>query len=336
MIRSYAGIIGAVAGIAGIWAGSAAAQQPANPPVLAPVVASPAAVPPGADGPYLLDALKVASPEEDPGFFFDLGVELLKPHLKATLTTPGPLLPGATDAPVFPVGTMDWTGAPQIVLGYRLPAGMGDVRVDYRLVSSSGTETIPGFDAAGASSLRTRLNLNQVDIDYRTAEFLTGGEEISPWFRRDLRAGFGIRVVSAFFDASATGQQLAEKASSIFAGVGPHGFLEYHQAVGDLPVALYTRISAAGVFGSIRQRFTQSLQTDGVLATAAFDTGHLSTGIGTIQGEAGVSWVVPIEQLPLRLSLGYTWERWWNFADTDDSRGELTLQGLFFRGEFRY
>jgi hypothetical protein len=338
MARAYAALVGLVAAVGGPAPGPLLAQTPADPVYLPPLPAHPAVVVPGADGPYLLDPDKLAPPAEQSGWFFALGAELLKPHLKARLSTPGPLLPGAVDAPVVPGGVLGWTGAPELLLGYHLPWAAGDLLVRYRLVSSSGNEDLPNFDSLGVGNLHSRLSLNQIDIDYQAREFLgIGGGDVSGWFRRDLRAGFGVRVMTAFFDETASGLQTTQlQARSTFAGLGPHGFLEYHQALGKLPLWLHTRVSTAGVLGPIRQRFSQAAQVDGAAATGFFDTGSENIGIGTIAGEVGLNWLLPSDRFPVRLTLAYTWERWWDFASTDFSTGELTLQGLVIRGEFRY
>jgi hypothetical protein len=38
----------------------------------------------------------------------------------------------------------------------------------------------------------------------------------------------------------------------------------------------------------------------------------------------------------LHFSFGYEYEHWWRVGEVADSHGELTLQGLFFRGEFGF
>ena len=38
----------------------------------------------------------------------------------------------------------------------------------------------------------------------------------------------------------------------------------------------------------------------------------------------------------LSFFLGYQFEQWWNLGRTDDSNAELTIQGVFVRGEWRY
>ena len=49
----------------------------------------------------------------------------------------------------------------------------------------------------------------------------------------------------------------------------------------------------------------------------------------------GVDWA-PQAFPNLHLSTGYLFERWWNVGETHGSQGEVTYQGVFFRGEWRY
>jgi hypothetical protein len=265
------------------------------------------------------------------GWFADLALGILKPHLKSRLTTPD----GFTPAINLPVAPLDWTAAPEFVLGYRLGEAAGEVRLSYRLVGSSGDETRPAFDAAGAGLLRSRLNVNTIDLDYVAPEVLTEGADIACAFLRDLRVGFGLRVATAFFDSHAAGQVVTdETVRSMFAGVGPRVFTELHKDVGVWGLAVYTRMAASGVFGPVRQRFGRTV--DGEPASAFFDTGHRSTGTGIGAIDAGLSWCPEWTQGRSRLTLAYTWERWWNLGRTDDSNAELTLQGIVLRVEIQY
>jgi|SRR5579883_357463 len=334
-------------------AAPARAQQPPGPPPaadpyrpqLTPPVIPPAAdplppgtVPPGADGPYAINAAVLYPPGQEIGWYANAGVGLVKPHLKAGLTTPNPLTAGNPAPPFVSASPLDWTGAPEVAVGYRFDKGAGEVLIDYRLVAAAGSTGLPLTDPAGPGTLRSRVNLNTVDIDYVAPEFLTpDGTDTSRWFRREFRAGFGVRVASAFFDSVAAGTHTPElRADSIFAGAGPHAFWEYRQHLGDRPLWFYSRVSAAGVLGRTRQRFAETDLVPGGTAVGGYDTGFLSNGLGTVGGEAGFSWANPFGMRDLRLTLAYSWERWWYFGQTNDSTAQLTIQGVVFRAEFRY
>jgi hypothetical protein len=267
---------------------------------------------------------------------FDIGV--MKPNLKTRLTTPDSFAT-PTGRPIsLPAATLDWAGVPQFSLGYRLGQGAGELQLAYRLLASAGSDVLPGLDPPVPGQLRTRLDVHTVDLDYISPEYVPGGGAVSPALLRELRGGVGLRAASAFFDSRATGAaRLPDThASSSFGGVGPRMFLELHQNLGRPDVQFYSRLSASGVLGPIRQRFSQTALTDAGQAAVLFDTGNRNIGIGILQAEAGVSWEPDPLGRRLRLTAAYSWERWWNFGRTDDSNAELTLQGLLLRAEFRY
>ena len=315
-----------------------AAPLPAAPvpPPVAP--ANPGTVPPGADGPFAINSAVLYPPGQEIGWYATAGVGLLKPHLAARLTTPGPLTAANPNPPFLGAAPLDWTGAPEVGVGYRLDKGAGEFFANYRLVAAAGSGPLLGTDPGGPGIVHSRLNLNTVDLDYVLPEFLIPDAwATSRWFRREFRAGFGLRAASGFFDSVAVGPATPElRGSSLFAGVGPHGFWEYRQHLGDRPLWLYTRVSAAGVLGKIRQRFAETDLTPGGPVGGGSNTGWLSNGVGTVGAEAGLSWANPVGLRDTRLTVAYSWERWWDFGRTDDSNAELTIQGIVFRAEFRY
>ena len=52
----------------------------------------------------------------------------------------------------------------------------------------------------------------------------------------------------------------------------------------------------------------------------------------------GLSYAPPTQGQWMRFSFGYLFEEWWGLGDMPGlaSRGDLTIQGLFFRGEFNF
>jgi hypothetical protein len=277
-------------------------------------------------------------PGQSVGWYAGFDIGIMKPNLKMRLTTPGSFATPTGNPISLPAATLDWVGVPQFNLGYRFAEGVGELRLGYRLLASAGTDVLPGLDPPVPGLLRTRLDVQTVDLDYISPEYIFGGGYVSPAFLRELRGGFGLRVASAFFDSRAAGAvRLPDThVSSSFGGVGPRMFLELHQDLGRPDVQVYSRLSASGVLGPIRQRFSQTAVTAGGPEAAAFDTGNRNIGIGILQAEAGVSWEPNPLYRRLRLTAAYSWERWWNFGRTDDSNAELTLQGLLLRAEFRY
>jgi hypothetical protein len=278
-------------------------------------------------------------PSQTVGWFagFDLG--LVKPHLRTSLVTPEGFS-GPTGNPItLPNSTLDWTVLPEWTLGYRFSDGAGDLRLKYRLLNSSGSETFPsnGLDFMSPVVVRTRLNVQTIDLDYVIPEYLSEGRDISWLFFRQMSGGVGLRTAVSYFDSKAAGLPAVDThVSSNFAGVGPRMFLDLHKDLSRPDVSFYSRLQASGVFGPIRQQFAETLLTDGGPTSAFFDTHNRNTGIGTLQAEAGLSWEPARFQRRVRVTAAFTWERWWNFGSTDASNAELTVQGLLLRAELRY
>jgi hypothetical protein len=263
-------------------------------------------------------------PTTGPGWYANVTLGLVKPHLTNRVTSGTPLDP-VFPAPVqLPFPALDWTLSPRFELGYRLADGCGDVRLGYRFLASSGTD----------GPLHSRLDLNMVDIDYVSPEWLV---ENLHGPLRDLRLVVGLRVAAAYFDsAGAAGPVTEARFSSHFAGLGPRMGVEWSHPLFAGPVDFYTRFEATGLLGRTRQDFALGVADGaGQVFGAARQGNPQSNGIAVLSTEAGFAWRADPHGR-LRLVTGYQFERWWNFGRTDDSNAELTVQGVFVRAEWRY
>src|SRR5262249_25732060 len=155
--------------------------------------------------------------------------------------------PLATQGPLsIPTTKLPWTASPIFEVGYRLPDSLGFFAGNYRFVVAEGTETrtIDGmpFD------LRTRLNLNQFDLDY-------GSSPYSPEPRYILVWRFGLRVADAFYDSRASNPALTQQGSNDFVGAGPHARLDLERQLPLVPgLSLFGRLDGAVLVGQIHQR----------------------------------------------------------------------------------
>src|SRR5438128_468007 len=106
---------------------------------------------------------------------------------------------GGVTRPTFVPGVpRDWTGSPRIELGYRLADGAGAFLVSYRSLVTSGGATENNFDPNGAGFVKSLLNLNVVDIQYRS-----GPCEFAPLW--DLTWDVGARIGAAYYNSRAAG-----------------------------------------------------------------------------------------------------------------------------------
>jgi hypothetical protein len=301
---------------------------------------------------------ELAPPGQTIGWFANIDGALIKPHIdshlnsgsniKAPFLTPSTptnsvqtsLPPGSNaniiapfgDHITLPIAPLSWTGSPFIRLGYRFANGAGDVRLDYRLVASQGSETLAHFDAAGDGWLKSRLNVQRVNLTYGTSEFLTDMPEMN----RLWAVRFGISAADVFFDSQARGRQvLQQTASNSFGGVGPTLAFQFHKPIAQSRVSLYGELDATGLIGFTRQHFSETVATEDGPLSASVALRRQSDGVGIFGFEGGASYT-PWKDRLWRFTLGYQWQRWWWVGASSDSNAALTLQGFFLRGEWRY
>ena len=267
-------------------------------------------------------------PHAPPGWFVGLQVNIVGPAIMQHVFGQVTRGPDTVDV-VLPSATLNWVGSPQLELGYRFPDALGELVVNYRLLATQGNSVFPGFDLAGVATLRSRLDANVTFADYSSREF-------SLWPLCDMKAHVGVSLPSIYFDSHAFGPLREARFSSYYFGAGPHlGFDFWRQT--SLPgLELYARTGMSLTVGWLQQRFEESLASPGLPTTRGFSDLRIVREVPMANLQAGVSYTPPLASQQLRLVVGYTLERWWYLAQTDDSRGELTVQGLFLRAEWRY
>ena len=237
-----------------------------------------------------------------PGWFGALTVGVVRPHV-------GGHLADKTD---LPFASLDWTVMPRLEAGYRLADGAGDLRLGYHLIASTGSVQ------AGVGGLRSRLDLNALDLDYVSSEWLV---EATPDLGRELRAVAGVRLASATLKSSGP----AGLFRSEFTGAGPRFGLEWRKPIpAPWPVELYVRSDGTGLAGQTRQ-------TGGFLPLISWKW----NGAVAVSTEVGIGWQ-PTGPDGVRVLFGYQFEQWWNLGRTDAANADLSVNGVFLRAEWRY
>jgi hypothetical protein len=278
--------------------------------------------------PALPPAVVVAPPAraDGVGFFAGLEIDVLVPtiqrNLSGTVTVAGvPLLVSVPNA------NLDWTGSPKVEVGYYLADNWGILSASYCSVVSHGTDTLVGFDPGGFADLRTRLNANIVDLDYRGPTLC-----LAPRWALDWRAG--LRIAAIYYDSRAAGFVLQERTSNNFIGAGPHAGADLTWAL-DIPgLAVFGGLDLGVVFAGTDQNYEQIIVfPDGTrLGGANHTSGGTAAPVFTYH--TGISYTPPAGALRWsRFSFGYQFEQWWNVGR---SQGDLNVQGFFFRAEFRF
>jgi hypothetical protein len=276
-----------------------------------------------------------------PGWFTDVELGVIGPHVKNRLVDMVQIGTRMPDTVHLPGADLDWTVAPRVEVGYRLPSGFGGVAVAYRFFGSEGTSVEAGPDAA--ETLKSRLSVNIVDLDYTSREYTY----FAAW---TMRWRFGMRWADIYFNsqadepfaAAAAGMGVFEfKTSNNFWGVGPHAGVELARRFEPWGLAVVGSIDGATLLGRVRQNFSEVSTTIGpngrLMAGNTRET--RSQSVPALNNFIGVGWQPP--RYPnTRFLVGYQYEYWWNIGRnstaSSNPRGELSDQGILLRAEFNY
>jgi hypothetical protein len=200
------------------------------------------------------------------------------------------------------------------------------VLLSYRFLVSEGRSTLPNFDFGDDGLLKSRLDVQVVDLDYGSHEFSL----IPHW---DMKWRVGVRLANVFFDSFAEGFFREERTSDHFFGAGPHVGLDLWRSLDIDGMGLFFRLEGATAIGQISQTFERVIGDD-TFSLGSATLIHHTQGVPILNVQAGLSWVPWYGRS--RFALGYEFERWWFVGEAADSRAELTTQGVFFRAELGF
>jgi len=288
------------------------------------------------NGPLLIeDPLLDYPPSAPPGWFAGVDVAAVGSHIKNRMyQTVGP------EKDLVHLATpLDWTVSPEIQLGYRFGQAGGELLVSYQFLAPSGSGTIAGFDAAGnPGALHSHLDVQVVDFDYASREFSLGPVCDMKWLA-------GLRWATTNFHSNADSALLDEAVSNNYWGLGPHFGVNLSRSFSASGLDVFCRFDIAWLYGPVTQTFLESFTPAGLALQVppGSDVGgetrqqhnHL-TPIPKL--EVGLGWR-PSWNEQLHFATGYILENWFDFENNDGpppSRGGLTVQGVFVRGEWRY
>jgi hypothetical protein len=351
MLTRHIGLLVALALVAAAVAGPVQAQPPGLPPAPVPVQQppgpvngiAPIAVPGQPAQPYVpsepifLDRgpglLPPQPPSEprlaQPGLYGILEIQLLYPQLHGWLNGSVGVL-GGTDSVSLRSACLETTGSPKFEVGWRLTEGMGAVAVSYRSIVSEGHANVLNWDALGSGFETSRLNVNVVDLDYVSPAY-----NFAPYW--DLSWRGGLRFAAAYFDHEVDGAFAEQRASSNFLGAGPHAAIEVGRAFERCPgLGVTSKLDFAVLIGDVSQHFDETLNFgDSGLVGGA---GHASTTqvVPVLTYSIGLTYTPPRCAQWARFGLGYQFEYWWDVGTAGQSHGDMSTNGVYFRGEFNY
>ena len=285
------------------------------------------------NGSLLDDDPALVLPETPMGWFAALSLEVVAPALKQYLQ--GDVTLGAdTVTVVAPRTDLAWTAAPRLEAGYRFGAGIGELLVNYRPLAAEGRRDTVAPDG-GPGRARTRLDFQLFILDYASPEF-----SLCPLW--DMKTFVGVCMPTFYFDNRVIGAQSSLRTSNQYFGAGPHLGMEFWRKMPWHGLEAYARFDGMLTVGKNHQVYSASVPSP--------DGGQLEGEAGlrkvrespSLRSAVGLSYVPPfISSRRLRFDLGYAIERWWYVGQTSvdgfpTSRGEVTVQGLFVRGEWGY
>jgi hypothetical protein len=273
-----------------------------------------------------------------PGWLADVEVDVNLPHvsngLHDTVT-----LGGVTSQVKLGSARLDWTGAPRVELGYRLPDGFGEFDIAYRFLGSRGTGTIegPGSAPDGPASLVSRLDIQEAELDYASNEI-----SICTWW---MKWHFGLRGTDVYFDSradenpavAAGGTGIYERReTNNYWGLGPSWALDLERRIGDNSgFTIVGRIDGAIFLGEVEQGFFE-VATTGASAQSIRSN---PAAVPTANWSLGLAWRPPSCQA-LRCFIGYQGEGWWDLGAFQGAsfgnNAQLYTEGVLFRVDYNY
>ena len=245
-----------------------------------------------------------------PGWFADVEVSVIKTHVNFPVFSP-PLTALASlqnPAPVVQTGKahLNWTAAPRVELGYRLPSGFGEFSLYDRNFNTFGNDTPITPD--GPARRRTEFMVNYTDVDYATRE-LTPNAGWGLKFRGGLRVAqtfLGTRVDEPFAEAAAGSGIFAQRETNRTSAVGPHFGLDLERRLARPGFTLVGNIDVADLFTHVRQEFfaATTMPAFGGGFASQDVVGHFIQYVPVLTVQLGLNWQPP--RLPnSRLYLGY-------------------------------
>jgi hypothetical protein len=256
-----------------------------------------------------------------PGWFANVDVAVIKPHVSNDMLEQ--VTTGLGKHFVVQPGSahLDWTAAPRIEIGYRLPSGLGEISLSDRYFQTQGTGLVAGLD--GPATRTTHFLVNFSDLDYGSREY-TPFANWSLRFRGGLRAAqtnFTSRVDQPFAQAAAGSTLLSQGASNRTTAFGFHFGVESQRRLARPGLSLVNSIDIADLFTREKQIFfattTVPALGGGFDGGTVVDTPLQSVPVLTVQ--VGFNYRPP-QMRNSSLYFGYYGQFWYQFATNSNFR----------------
>ncbi len=304
---------------------------------------APGLPPPELESPYIRRDPLLDPPQwSQPGWFWGVEIGVIHPHLvDGSNNQDHPIVTksGRSVNVALRSARLDWTIAPRIEIGYRLPSGLGQLSVADRFFSSSGTGA---YHTAGGTAIRsTKLSVNYTDFDY-------GSQEYTPWENWGMKWRAGVRQAETYIRtqsnqslAQATAGQgiLYANSNTSTVGAGIHFTVELERKFPSAGFSFINKFDVGDTFSRLHQNFS-------ALTTTTNSAGQPEGGVvkesvfmqlPMLNWQVGLGWQPPGHP-NLSFFVGYTLEAWWNVERRTGttSNGNFTTQGVVLQGGWNF
>ncbi|HVA45853.1 MAG TPA: hypothetical protein VNH11_05640 [Pirellulales bacterium] len=246
------------------------------------------------------------------GWFADAEVSVIKTHVNFSVPITTGL--GTTGVVQLSPARLNWTAAPRLEVGYRLPSGFGEISISDRYFNAMGSDTFLGPD--GPAARHTEFMVNYTDIDYASRE-LTPNPGWGLKFRGGLRAAqtfLGTRVDESLAQAAAGSRVFAQRETNRTTAFGPHFGVEVDRRFARQGLTWVNQVDVAEMFTRVRQEAFAATTT---VTPTGFDSGdtvtHFLQYVPVLTAQIGVSWQPP-RWANSRLYVGYIGQFWYQFG----------------------
>lgn len=329
-------------------------QPPDQPRSLFQPAPGPGPPPPDLERYFELDPL-LDPPQwrQRPGWFTNYQFDIIHPHLFFGLVRSGVVAPNGQFALVAPgAANLNWTVAPRLEIGYRLPSGFGGFAFSDRFFQTGGAGPFSG--PVGLTNRTSRLTVNYCDWDYISTEF-------TPWVTPEanwtLEWRAGVRLANSWTDnlvdkpfgmAAMSNHVFIQGDNNFTIGAGPHFGVRVERLDPKTGVFFVGKLDIADTFSRVRHMFAFSsttLNPDGTPVRGAFGQTFWNQ-VPILNYQVGVGWKPP--QYPnIKFYLGYVYEFWFQMASnmtytdpfqtlTGATRGAMSNQGIVLQVGVNY
>jgi len=231
-----------------------------------------------------------------------------------------------------------------LILNFQFDADrFGELNFSYKLLVGEGQRLVIGLDPMGLAVLRSRLDMNVVDLTFASAGYTPLWNLL--WFdHRDpqkplwgVRWDLGARLATWFHDSRLDGPTITRRVSSSFIGGGPHVGLTLHRVLGDTGIEAFLHSDFGTNLGSVNQQFSE-LVTDGLGNPLGY--GYVRREdfrwVPTLRAEAGLGGSGLLTNRA-EWKMAYQFEQWWGIGSAGStSPADLVTHGAVLRWRYRY